>query len=232
VNSRVKNRGFKHALGRAWWDEIYPTCICRMQIHSHKNQHPAQPRSFSAREYARMQGFPDTHFLMGPPDKKFEQVGNAVCARVASAIGKAFLLGIFEGTPSVGEPHNPRGLVEIEEPPAADDVDCVIGPHGATDGDQDVETELADEKELVEGDEISDGVSDDDDGISPKGRGKQGRGKGKGATKRKGAKTNDGSSAGTKKAKTSRAGKAGGGGKRQESGAPAGRKRASKKAKA
>jgi hypothetical protein len=32
VNSEVKNRGFKHALGRAWWDEIYPTCICRMQV--------------------------------------------------------------------------------------------------------------------------------------------------------------------------------------------------------
>eukprot|EP01048_Picozoa_sp_COSAG05_P010101 COSAG05_NODE_871_length_6848_cov_2.508372_5_plen_1448_part_00 len=44
VNSRVKNRGFKHALGRAWWDEIYPTCICRMQIHSHKNQHPGNAR--------------------------------------------------------------------------------------------------------------------------------------------------------------------------------------------
>ena len=95
VNSRVNNRGFKHALGRAWWDEIYPTCICRMQIHSHKNQHPGQPRSFSAREYARMQGFPDTHVLLGPPDKKFEQVGNAVCARLASAIGKAMLIGVM-----------------------------------------------------------------------------------------------------------------------------------------
>ena len=239
VNSRVKNRGYKHALGRAWWDEIYPTCICRMQIHSHKNQHPAQPRSFSAREYARMQGFPDTHFLMGPPDKKFEQVGNAVCARVAAAIGKAFLIGIFEGTPSIGQQHNPSGLVEIEAPPAADDIDCVIGPDGATDGDQDVETELADEKELIEGDESADGVSDDDDddddGISPKGRGKQGKAKanGKGATKRKGGKAAETASDGTanKKSKASRAGNGAGGGKRKES-APAGRKQSAKKAKA
>eukprot|EP01051_Picozoa_sp_SAG22_P009253 SAG22_NODE_759_length_7426_cov_15.767572_3_plen_454_part_00 len=74
VNSRVANKGYKDALGRAWWDEIYPTCICRMQIHSHKNQHPGQPRSFSAREYARMQGFPDTHFLCGDQPKMFEQV--------------------------------------------------------------------------------------------------------------------------------------------------------------
>ena len=63
-----------------------------------------------------MQGFPDTHFLCGkngssgapthctrllmrvlcagPPDKKFEQVGNAVCARLAAAIGKAMLISV------------------------------------------------------------------------------------------------------------------------------------------
>ena len=77
--------------------------------------------------------------LLGPPDKKFEQVGNAVCARLASAIGtafmigammyaclrlidlsliagKAFLIGIMDQeTPAM------HTLVEIEKPPAADD---------------------------------------------------------------------------------------------------------------
>ena len=32
------------------WDEIFTTCIGRMMIHSHKNMHPGQFRSFSARE--------------------------------------------------------------------------------------------------------------------------------------------------------------------------------------
>ena len=40
VNSKIKTTGKKESLGRAWWDEIYSTCICRMQIHSHKNQVP------------------------------------------------------------------------------------------------------------------------------------------------------------------------------------------------
>ena len=99
VNSKTKNIGFKHALGRAWWDEIYPTCFCRMQIHSNKNQHPGQPRSFTAREYARMQGFPDTHYLCGTHEKKFEQVGNAVCARLALNIGKAMCIGAQADSP-------------------------------------------------------------------------------------------------------------------------------------
>jgi hypothetical protein len=67
--------------------------MMRYQIHSHKNQHPGQPRSFTAREYARMQGFPDTHYLCGTHEKKFEQVGNAVCARLALNIGKAMCIG-------------------------------------------------------------------------------------------------------------------------------------------
>eukprot|EP01048_Picozoa_sp_COSAG05_P010100 COSAG05_NODE_871_length_6848_cov_2.508372_4_plen_168_part_00 len=140
-----------------------------------------------------MQGFPDTHFLVGPPDKKFEQVGNAVCARVASAIGKAFLIGFFEGTPAA------HTLVEVEPPPSADDVDCVIGPDGATDGDQDVETELADEKELVveEGEEGA-GADDVADRVSTKGRGKRAKGKQGSQGKRKAATAPNGS----KKAKT------------------------------
>ena len=71
----------------------------RYQIHSHKNQHPGQPRSFTAREYARMQGFPDTHYLCGTHEKKFEQVGNAVCARLALNIGKAMCIGAQADSP-------------------------------------------------------------------------------------------------------------------------------------
>jgi hypothetical protein len=40
-----------------------------------------------------MQGFPDTHYLCGKYEKKFEQVGNAVCARLAQNIGLAMGLG-------------------------------------------------------------------------------------------------------------------------------------------
>jgi hypothetical protein len=55
----VARRTGQKSLARLWWDEIFTTCIGRMHIHSHKNMHPGQFRSFSAREYARAQGFPD-----------------------------------------------------------------------------------------------------------------------------------------------------------------------------
>ena len=144
VNSKVAGKGFKAALGRAWWDEIYPTCICRMQIHSHKNQHPAQPRSFSAREYARMQGLPDNHFLCGEPAKQFEQVGNAVCARLAINLGKALCLAVLDGAPDAP-------VVEVEPEPDADDPDAVAaGAKDVTDGDADAVGDEVDELEPEE----------------------------------------------------------------------------------
>lgn len=59
-----RSKGDK-SLARMWWDEIFTTCIGRMMIHSHKNMHPGQFRSFSAREYARAQGFPDWYKIEG-----------------------------------------------------------------------------------------------------------------------------------------------------------------------
>ena len=53
------------SLARLWWDEIFTTCIGRMMIHSHRNMHPGQFRSFSSREYARAQGFPDWYKICG-----------------------------------------------------------------------------------------------------------------------------------------------------------------------
>jgi site-specific DNA-cytosine methylase len=79
------------SLARLWWDEIFTTCIGRMMIHSHRNMHPGQFRSFSAREYARAQGFPDWYKICGSalhycnkrydnpdtlvPLNKFQQIG-------------------------------------------------------------------------------------------------------------------------------------------------------------
>lgn len=88
------------SLARLWWDEIFTTCIGRMMIHSHRNMHPGQFRSFSAREYARAQGFPDWYKICGSalhycnkrydnpdtlvPLNKFQQIGP--CLRLAAAL--------------------------------------------------------------------------------------------------------------------------------------------------
>eukprot|EP01052_Picozoa_sp_SAG31_P021699 SAG31_NODE_1691_length_7513_cov_11.746830_3_plen_149_part_00 len=110
-----------------------------MQIHSHKNQHPGQPRSFSAREYARMQGLPDRHFLCGDAPKQFEQVGNAVCARLAINLGKALCLAVMDGAPK--DP-----IVEVEpEPPAGDPDAVAAGMTDAVDGDEGAVGDAVDE---------------------------------------------------------------------------------------
>ena len=65
-SERESRKGTK-SLARLWWDEIFTTCIGRMHIHSHRNMHPGEFRSFSAREYARAQGFPDWCVMLTCP---------------------------------------------------------------------------------------------------------------------------------------------------------------------
>ena len=88
-------RSSSKSLGRLWWDEIVPTAIGRMMIHSHRNLHPGQFRSLSvttahchvstppqqrapqtdlltplqAREYARVQVETAVHCHMSRPQR-------------------------------------------------------------------------------------------------------------------------------------------------------------------
>jgi DNA (cytosine-5)-methyltransferase 1 len=48
--------------------------------------HPAEERGFSAREAARIQGFPDSFVFSGPTKAQFRMIGNAVPPPMASAI--------------------------------------------------------------------------------------------------------------------------------------------------
>lgn len=48
-------------------------------------------RSFTAREYARLQGFPDDYPFMGKKQAVFRQIGNAVSPYMAMAIGKELM---------------------------------------------------------------------------------------------------------------------------------------------
>lgn len=53
--------------------------------------HPTQDRPLSIREYARIQQFPDDWKFMGTSAAKYRQIGNAVPAGLALALGKAIL---------------------------------------------------------------------------------------------------------------------------------------------
>jgi DNA (cytosine-5)-methyltransferase 1 len=75
--------------GRLKWDSLACTMLTKCDPHWGAVFHPEQARSFSVREAARLQSFPDHYRFLGTKSAQFEQVGNAVPVLMAKAIGKS-----------------------------------------------------------------------------------------------------------------------------------------------
>lgn len=72
--------------GRLSWDSLAGTMMTKCDPHWGAVFHPQQERTFTVRETARIQSFPDTYRFLGPRAAQYEQVGNAVPVLMAKAI--------------------------------------------------------------------------------------------------------------------------------------------------
>jgi len=75
-------------------DGLCRTITAHMRYDCNTYIHPSQPRGLTAREAARVQGFPDDYPFVGTFQRVYQQVGNAVPPLLGRVIGKSIEHGL------------------------------------------------------------------------------------------------------------------------------------------
>ena len=82
--------------GRLPWSSLAGTMMTKCDPHWGAVFHPEQQRTFTVREAARIQSFPDTYRFLGPRVAQYEQVGNAVPVLMAKAVAESLATYLTE----------------------------------------------------------------------------------------------------------------------------------------
>jgi DNA (cytosine-5)-methyltransferase 1 len=88
---RAKRSDHTKRYGRPRKSQLSCTILTKCDLHWGAYIHPDQERSFSVREAARLQGFPDRFHFRGSRTEQFVQVGNAVPPPLGKAVADAVL---------------------------------------------------------------------------------------------------------------------------------------------
>lgn len=109
---RYRDDVFTDKYKRLVWNELSRTITAHIAKDGYWYIHPAQHRTLSVREAARVQTFPDQFRFAGTPTYRYRQIGNAVPVRLGRAVGAAVRAALDDPLDAVvGREHVRESLV-------------------------------------------------------------------------------------------------------------------------